>query len=103
MITPPAAPLPVTVMLLTWISIVKIILYIRGNIISSSVVDPIGVRLLIITNEHSKQDDHSNLPDKADCWKTDSNIGVFGHFKSMLILPKRRSGDDSGIPFNRNV
>lgn len=54
----------------------------RGNIVSSLVFDPMGVRLLIITNEHTKQDDHSNLPDKADCWETDSNIGVFGHFKS---------------------
>lgn len=54
----------------------------RGNIFTSPVFDPMGVRLLIITNENTKQDDHSNLPDKADYWETDSNIGVFGHFKS---------------------
>ncbi len=55
--------------------------------------DPVSVRLLVVTDEHTKQDNHCNLPDKADCWETDSNIGVFGHFR------EEKSGDDRQMPF----
>lgn len=68
------------VMILTWVSIVKVILYMTGNTFLTHMFNPVAVRLLIIADEHTKQDDHSNLPDKANDWKTDSNICVFAHF-----------------------
>lgn len=37
---------------------------------------PVSVRLLIIANEDSKQDDHGNLPHEADSGQTDPDVSV---------------------------
>lgn len=61
---------------LTRISEVEIILDIAGDVVFPSELNPVCVRLFVIPDENSKQDNHRNLPNKADCREADPNIGT---------------------------
>lgn len=62
--------------ILTGISEVEVIFDVTGEVFMSFVLHPMGIRLLIIPNENSKQNNHSDLPDEADGRQTDADIGV---------------------------
>lgn len=60
---------------LTRISEVEIVLDVTGDVVLPSELNPVCVRLFVIADENSKQDDHRNLPDEADCREADANVG----------------------------
>lgn len=62
--------------ILTGISEVEVILNITSDVVFPFILYPMCIWLFIIPDENSKQHNHSNLPDKADCRETDPNIGV---------------------------
>lgn len=61
---------------LTWISEVEVILNVTWYIFFFPVLYPVWIRLFVVTDEDSKQDDHRRLPHEANCWETDANICV---------------------------
>lgn len=61
---------------LTRISEVEIVLDVAGDVVSPFVLDPVCVRLLVIPDENSKQNNHRNLPDEADCREADPDVGT---------------------------
>lgn len=61
---------------LTGISEVEVVFNIAGEVVTPPELWPMCVWLLIVSDENSKQDNHSNLPDKADSWQTNTHIGV---------------------------
>lgn len=61
---------------LTRISVVEIILDIAGDVVSLFVLNPVCVRLFVIPDEHSKENNHRNLPHEADGREADPNVGV---------------------------
>lgn len=61
---------------LTWISEVKVILNVTWYVFFFPVLYPVCVRLLVVTDEDSKQDDHRRLPHEANCRETNANICV---------------------------
>lgn len=69
---------------LTGISEVEVIFNVARNVVFPSELWPVCVRLLIIPDENSKQDDHSNLPDEADCRQTNTHIGVLWPAEKIL-------------------
>lgn len=62
--------------ILTWISVVEIILNITCNVMFLLVLDPVSISFFIITHKDPKKDDHSNLPHKANNRKADPDISV---------------------------
>lgn len=60
---------------LTRISVVEIILNIAGDVVTLFVLNPVCVRLFVVADENSKQNNHRNLPDEADCRQADPNVG----------------------------
>lgn len=75
---------------LTWISVVEVILNITRYVLSVFVLYPVWVRFFIVTDKNTKEDDHCYLPHKANRWKTNTNISVFGtvtHVPKALNAP----------------
>ena len=65
---------------------------------------PMCIRLLIIADENSKQDNHSNLPHKADSWQTNTHIGVLLPAEKIShALTTVPHGDDSLLMILRSL
>lgn len=61
---------------LTGVSEVEIVLDVAADVVSPFVLNPVCVRLFVIADENSKQDDHGNLPDEADRREADPHVGA---------------------------
>lgn len=62
---------------LTWISEVEVILNVTRYVFFFPVLYPVRIRLFVVADEDSKQDNHCCLPNEAHSWKADADIGVF--------------------------
>lgn len=64
-------------LVLTGISEVEVILDVAGDVVAPFVLYPAScVWLLVIADENSKKNNHSDLPDKADGRQANPNVGV---------------------------
>lgn len=73
----------------TWISEVEVVLDVTCYIFMFFVLSPVGIRLLIVTDKNSKQDDHGGLPHDTNCWKAQADVGVF---RAVAHLPEALTG-----------
>lgn len=62
-------------MQLTGISEVEVVVQVR-EVLRLLVLHPVCIGLNVVSDEKPKQDDHSDLPDEADCRQTDAYVGV---------------------------
>lgn len=62
--------------ILTGISEVEVIFDVTRDVVGLFVLYPVCICLLVISDENSKQDDHSYLPDEAHGGQADPHISV---------------------------
>lgn len=77
--------------LLTGVSEVEVILYVAGDVFMGLGLYPVCVRLLVVADEDSEEDDHGDLPDEADYRQCKTDVGVLWPtetvFASLAAIP----------------
>ena len=63
---------------LTWVSEVEVILNVAGDVVFPPELLPVSVRLLVVSDEDPEQDNHGDLPHKADSGQGDPHVGALG-------------------------
>lgn len=77
--------------LLTGVSEVEVILYVAGDVFMGLGLYPVCVRLLVVADEDSEEDDHGNLPEETDNRQCKTDVGVLWPtetvFASLAAIP----------------